>query len=370
MQKVEAADAKLSALTVKEKLLKEKEARLLKEKQKIDSAESKIVEARVKEQEMRLREDKLKAEEQKIVQAEAKLAQARAAEQRIAAQQKTLDDKQVLLQQAQEKLAQAAMREQAVQAKEAVLKAQELELASKVRIKEQAVQEKEVALKAQEQSIAAQARQLEQAKTQLSRERVVARAPVSALAPVQYQQQPTQNSLNAPVNSYSAMRQSAMSGRQAVSNISPSAAPSNTARQSSGFLAGNNIQRLLNGSGIGNISSLSQQSPNLYVWQANGLNGRAEISPQVSGQNISQYAQSFIAREKQNCRGDFASLPASLSGGKAGDEIACVSPNGAGKAMSIVFVQKGSDLMAISHETAADNMDAAIDARDKVASFL
>ena len=328
-KKVEAAEAKLSALTMKEKLLKDKEARLLAQKEAIEAkvktvanAENKLAQARLKEQEMRAREEKVKLEQEKIVQAELKIAEARGKEQRVLAQQKILAEKQRLLANAEAKLV-------------------------NVQAKEQEMNAKEEALKAQERRISQQAQRLNQR----------SRVPAPVVPQVQVAQIPPQISLNQPVNRpYRSINNQASITQNAVTSTNLGASQQN-------------LQRLLNNSGIAGFTSLSQQSPNLYVWRANGLNGRAEFSPQPST-DINQFAQGYIARERQSCGGDFASLPSSLAGAKTGYELACVNSNGSGKAASVVFVQKEGKLMVISHETAAENMDAAIDARDKIAKFL
>ncbi len=318
-QKIAAAESKLTALATKETLLKDKEARLLAEQQKmqarlqnVTAAETKLEQTRLKEQEMRAREAKLKLEEQKIEAAETRLAEVRLKEQRIADQQKALAEKSRILAQAEAKMAQAKLKEQ--------------ELLTKQR-----------ALQAQEQKL-----------QQMTRERLVA-APLAS---------PSQNTLAGPArNRFSSATPSPVAQRQIGATSSSS-------------LSQSSLQSMLNNSGIAGVSALAQQSPNLYVWRANGMNGRAEIAAPAAVQNLNQYAQSYIARERNRCSGDFASLPSSVSGGKTGYELACVNSNGTGKASSIVFVQKGRDLISVSHETSAANMNAAIDARDKIANFL
>jgi len=50
-------------------------------------------------------------------------------------------------------------------------------------------------------------------------------------------------------------------------------------------------------------------------------------------------------------------------------EIACIGPSRS-TSSSVIFKQKGSDVVAISHEASAENMDMAMDARDRIASGL
>ena len=155
-----------------------------------------------------------------------------------------------------------------------------------------------------------------------------------------------------------------MESARAMQAIQPAAG--NAVARSSSFQQ-DQLKRVLNQSGLSSLSAIRKQGQGNFYWKAGGMTGKAQLANK--SQNMKQFVQSYIKREKQNCRGDFASLPAALSAGQTGYELACIS-GVQGKSSSIVFTQKGNDIIAIAHETTADNMDAAIDARDKVASQL
>ena len=131
----------------------------------------------------------------------------------------------------------------------------------------------------------------------------------------------------------------------------------------------NQLQQLLRQSGLPLSGSVSQQSPGQYRWSAGRLVGQAQVVPRGQVGSIDQFAQSYIARAKQSCGGDFASLPSESRGAGTTYEIACISPTRS-TSSSVVFTQKGNDLIAIAHESSADDMDSAMDARDRVAASL
>lgn len=131
-----------------------------------------------------------------------------------------------------------------------------------------------------------------------------------------------------------------------------------------------NLQQLLRQAGVPLSGNVTKQAAGQYRWSAGQLTGQAQIVPQSQAGSMEQFAQSYISRAKQSCGGDFASLPsASASGNAASYEIACISPTRS-TSSSVVFTQRGGDFLAIAHEGSTENMDAAMDARDRVASSL
>lgn len=127
------------------------------------------------------------------------------------------------------------------------------------------------------------------------------------------------------------------------------------------------IRQLLGQAGIsGNVT---KQSAGQYRWNMGSLVGQAQVVEANKAGNLDRFAQSFISRAKQSCGGDFASLPAPSSATVKSYEIACISPTRS-TSSSVVFAQRGDELLAISHETSVDDMDAAMNARDRVAEKL
>jgi len=304
-EKIAVAEAKLKALSEKETLLKTKEQNLLNEKAKLSSAQQTLARAEIKSQELAAKEQALAIEARKVAAAEVKLAELRQKEQALAIEKQRLAAKEVA---AQKRLIDAARKEQEVQGQQKLL-AQQKQSYSSERL------------------------------TQRDPLRVVSAAPKALL--------------KAP----SAVASSSAKALSAIAKVAPVA-----------FTSGN-LQQLLNQSGVSSVTRVAQQTAGRYSWRAAGLSGKAEVRSMTASQNLDQFSRNYIEREKRNCRGDFASLPARVPNGKKGVEIACVG-GGTGKAASVVFAQKNGNYIAISHETSAENMDSAIDVRDKVASRL
>ncbi len=342
-KKVAAAEAKLNALSQKELALKEREVRLKAEAAKISSAKALMVQQEQREQQLKALADKRKLEAleeaKKIAAAEERLAQARLKEQALKQQEQQLAA-------AQSKLEAARLKEQQVKAAEAALQTQTQALQTAQKTMAQA-NAKMAALQQKEQQLAQAQKQLADQSQRLaaySNERVT---PSAGFTP------------SVPAVAAQPLRQAAP-----VRQAAPRAAASPVV-QTSNFNQGV-IQQILAQSGLSDARVAKQRS-GLYSWNSQGVNGRAEVA--TNGQNLNQFVQGYIAREKQKCAGDFASLPATAPNGRQAYEIACISGNG-GKSASAVFAQKGGSVIAIVHETSADNMDAAIDARDKVARNL
>ncbi len=341
-QKVAAAEAKFSALAQKEQTLKSKEHNLKSKEQKMRvgsqkmaEAEAKLAEARRKEGELAAAAVALENKRRAMADLEAKLAETRRKEQALAAAEQALRAKEQAVKSAEAKLVQTNKKEQELLAAEQALKIKTSQAMASANAKLAETRKKEQEIKAAEKRIAEQSKKM----AAYSKKRVSPKEPVAA----------------APLNP---------SAKNIRSNPPVAKIPVAPPRPSFGQ---GNIQQLLNQSGLSSVSPVKQHSIGNYSWNAAGMTGKAQVSN--ARQNLSQFVQNYIAKEKQGCKGDFASLPATVPNGKQGFEIACVGPNG-GKSSSVVFAQKNGNLIAIIHETTADNMDAAIDARDKVAARL
>lgn len=129
------------------------------------------------------------------------------------------------------------------------------------------------------------------------------------------------------------------------------------------------LQQLLSGSGVVLRNGVAKLSGGQYRWSADNLTGHAQVVPKQQAGSMDQFAQNYIAKIKQNCGGDFASVPTTSTGTMQTYEVACISVSRS-TSSSIVFTQQENDLVAISHESSADDMDAAMDARDRIAASL
>lgn len=109
-----------------------------------------------------------------------------------------------------------------------------------------------------------------------------------------------------------------------------------------------------------------------YGWSNGGkLKGFASVKSVSSGQFDAAVNQ-YIAAQKAQCSGDFASVPSPAD--KAGRnmatyEVACVS--GANStSSSILFFEESGKFVAMATQTDASEMDLAMDARDKLAGVV
>jgi hypothetical protein len=105
----------------------------------------------------------------------------------------------------------------------------------------------------------------------------------------------------------------------------------------------------------------------VYSWKTTNLHGRGEVWPMASGADFNPLISRHVENARARCPGDFAAVPTEQSATRAAYEIACVTQAGNSSA-SIFFYQDKGKFVAISHETAAEDMDIAMDARDRVAA--
>lgn len=155
---------------------------------------------------------------------------------------------------------------------------------------------------------------------------------------------------------------------QQQTRLRPPAAPVPAPASSGSAFDRGNLQQLLKSAGVPLSGAVARQSSGQYRWSAGRLVGHAEIVP--ANGSLDQFAQRYIAKAKQSCGGDFASLPGTSSAGRIKNyEIACIGSTRS-TSSSVVFAQKGGDFVAIAHEAATSDLDAAMDARDRVASSM
>ncbi len=130
-------------------------------------------------------------------------------------------------------------------------------------------------------------------------------------------------------------------------------------------LSQNNIQSLLSRSGVPLNGAVVRVADDQYRWDAANIIGKAYIGKASEVGGIQNFAQNTIAKAKQACGGDFAAVPASSNR----FEMACIGGVYSSSA-SLVLYQKGQEIIAITHETSADDMDIAMDIGDKIAKNL
>ena len=128
------------------------------------------------------------------------------------------------------------------------------------------------------------------------------------------------------------------------------------------------IQGLLRQSGLSTNNGVQRVSSSEYRWNIGAVQGVAKVANKSQTPNMTSFIQGYIANAKQSCKGDFASLP-SQTGQPNNFEIACI---GGLKSMSssVLFTERDGHYIAIGHETSPDDMDLAMDARDRVAESL
>ena len=132
----------------------------------------------------------------------------------------------------------------------------------------------------------------------------------------------------------------------------------------------NKIQQILSQAGISLSGRVAKQSNNEYRWSAGQLTGHAQVVPKTQAGSLDTFAQNYIAEAKKSCGGDFASMPSAVAMGRGQSfEIACISPTRS-TSSSIVFTERAGEMIAIAHEANADDLDAAMDARDRIAGSM
>lgn len=110
-----------------------------------------------------------------------------------------------------------------------------------------------------------------------------------------------------------------------------------------------------------------------YSWRSGQVDGNAEQHSINSPRQYDQVLDAYIKAQKTKCRGDFAAVP--VADKKAGTmrvssyDLACV---GAGRdsTSSVVFYNTDDVFTSIAHDAGLDNMDIAMDVRDRIASGI
>lgn len=126
------------------------------------------------------------------------------------------------------------------------------------------------------------------------------------------------------------------------------------------------IQPILQGAGI--VASPDAARPagvsDAYQWRSGSIKGRAQ-AVQGAG-NALDVSQTYANQQRGACNGDFASVPGAAADGRVSLDIACVTRDG-GTSQSLLFAQQGGQVLTFILEAPAQDMDVAMEARDKIA---
>lgn len=129
------------------------------------------------------------------------------------------------------------------------------------------------------------------------------------------------------------------------------------------------INAVLNKSGININGSIRQRQAGQYQWQSGKLSGYAEVIPASQSGGLDNLVNQYIAQKERACSGDFASLPAPTVQAGRGFEVACITPTSS-MSSSLVFKARGDNIIVIGHDIPAEDMDLAMDVRDRIAGNL
>ncbi len=155
---------------------------------------------------------------------------------------------------------------------------------------------------------------------------------------------------------------------QAVAAVTPSAGSGSGYDRAS-------IQSLLQKSGL-NVNGVRPAAgfsgADNFGWtDSSNVKGLASVKMMKGG--FEKMVNDYIAYQKTQCGGDFASMPSPSNGaGKAMAlyEVACVGSNSQSTSSSLIFFEDQGRFIAISNEIDAANMDIAMDSRDKIATLV
>jgi chromosome segregation ATPase len=126
------------------------------------------------------------------------------------------------------------------------------------------------------------------------------------------------------------------------------------------------VKSLLSRANIPLKGGVRKAGKDAYTWTSDSLKGRTEVSSSEAG--FAQLVDQHINKAKSQCKGDFAAIPSAQGSNNANFEVACVNASGGGTSSSFAFFEEKGSFVAVSVETGAENMDVAMDTRDKIAS--
>lgn len=148
---------------------------------------------------------------------------------------------------------------------------------------------------------------------------------------------------------------------QPVAAVQPVSAPVRTVAA----YGESDVKSLISRANIPVKGKVRKAGDGAYTWTSDNLKGRAEISSAEAG--FAQQVDQHINKAKSQCKGDFAAIPSAQGANTANFEVACVGASGGTSSSYAFFEDKGS-FVAVSVETNAENMDVAMDTRDRIAA--
>jgi hypothetical protein len=164
----------------------------------------------------------------------------------------------------------------------------------------------------------------------------------------------------------------------AASSPASGSAPALKSPDANGLISASQINTMLNHANIalaGPVKQMKDGSTGVvsYSWQTNGLYGSLEQQAMRDGGSFGNLAQAYLDKTRKRCQGDFAAVPVTddSSGAVhvAAYEIACVG-DATSAGASIVFYDQGGKFTTVAHEASVENMDTAMDVRDKLVNEL
>jgi len=223
-------------------------------------------------------------------------------------------------------------------------------------------------LKSELQTLRGQAHQVSseaQQSRNLQQELQQARQEISAL---RRDNRVLEDTLNSRIQPAAGQEQSRSYLREASASSQPSSDAAPVQKVSLNVTTAD-IQNMLSRAGIVLNSGIQKSGQGQYSWRSDNLRGTALVMTQAASGNFARNVNAYIQKAKSNCRGDFASVPSQEGNGFASYEIACVNGQ-TSSTSSVVFFKRSGEFVAIAHETSAEDMDFAMDARDKLASQI
>lgn len=169
----------------------------------------------------------------------------------------------------------------------------------------------------------------------------------------------------------------AAAGTVASTYIQPRSPSSATGTGAPSAYDANGVQSLLQKSGVGasgvQKAAYGMTGAQNFGWSTNNIKGLASIKPMGSSVEFDGLVKQYLASQKSQCGGDFASMLSPSGSGASRRmalyETACVSAAQSTSA-SLIFFEDRGQFVAMSSQASAADMDSAMDSRDKIAGAV
>ena len=223
------------------------------------------------------------------------------------------------------------------------------------------LQQRENHVRSAQQHIAARDREVSQLRQQVAQLQRATSAPAAARA--------QRSSASAPVAPapVAAAPVAPVTPAPGVAAVTPP--PAAPVAQVATAAGGSGLQSALSRAGISaNATSGTNGASEAWQWRNGSLAGRAEAY-QGRG-NATDVSQQYANTQRSACAGDFAAVPGPSQGGRVSLDLACVESNGNVRTHSTLFTEQGGQVVALILEAPAEDMDRAMDARDRLGGQL